>query len=50
MRGAMAEAKDNHTQAARLLGIHRTTLIEKVKRSGPGRLSQVKAWVGGLDL
>jgi two-component system, NtrC family, response regulator HydG len=32
IRHAMAEAKANQTQAARILGMHRSTLIEKLKK------------------
>lgn len=34
IKRAMAEAKNNRGLAARLLGIQRTTLVEKMKRYG----------------
>jgi DNA-binding NtrC family response regulator len=32
IRHALAQTKNNHTQAARILGIHRDTLIQKLKK------------------
>ncbi|MFO0878785.1 MAG: sigma 54-interacting transcriptional regulator [Gemmataceae bacterium] len=37
IRQALARTGHNHTQAARLLGIHRDTLINKLKRYGIGK-------------